>query len=436
MKKKNLIIFGLTIIIAAAAFATTIVYSKYLANEVVAYAKTFTLDTKLDGQNRRTIDTVYASLTLSSGTVGSVSVTDGALSTGSFTVASLTNIAGAYATNTITVSSTATLKNTYVDFNGKRLRNGYEWKTKATVALTAVDIARIANYLTDVSASTTSAGVVTLTARTKGTAANAFTLSEYGTGLAVGAATFSGGLNPAIVTVNGTAIPVTVGVDTTTGTAAGIAAAINSHASLLNLVTASTNSAVVNIAANVVGVNAYTTVSNFSGITAASAAMTGGSATAITTTKTITKTAHGLTTGTPVLYSSDTVTLDGLTDQTTYYASNVAANTFQLATTSTGAIAGLSITISATPSTAGPHTFTFAPTAPAGDWGFIWKTSDDNTNWTTMSVSSVTFGTPYTTSTTSWDLGTIGHRYLRGDVVKGTGGSVKVELSVTGRNSN
>ena len=127
-----------------------------------------------------------------------VSWSDGRLSTGSFTVSSLTNIGGAAASDTITVSSSGSnLNNYYIIVNGKRLRHGYDWGSPngtalTTTALAAADIARVCNKLTLVSASTTAPTVVTLTARTKGTAGNALTLVKYGSGLAVGGALFTG----------------------------------------------------------------------------------------------------------------------------------------------------------------------------------------------------------------------------------------------------
>ena len=194
----------------------------------------------------------------------------------------------------------------------------------------------------------------------------------------------------------------------------------------------------MNLTAKSVGVNAFTTTSNFTGITAAGAAMTGGQASAYTlNSPTIYSLAHGLTTSVPVLYSTSGFALGGLTNQTTYYAIAVDANDFQLAATSTGAVAGAYITLTSS-STVGPHTFTVTPTATTGSWGAYWMTSDDDTDWTEMpvTVSSITFTTPFTTSTTTWDLGTLNHRYLRFHVVAGSGGSIKTQVSVTGRNSN
>ena len=193
MKNKRLACALLAVVgLATALWASTIVYSGYLANETIGYAKNYDLDLKTAGQNGRSIDTVAATAVISSGMLPAVSWSDGRLSTGSFTVSSLTNIGGAAASDTITVSSSGSnLNNYYIIVNGKRLRHGYDWGSPngtalTTTALAAADIARVCNKLTLVSASTTAPTVVTLTARTKGTAGNALTLVKYGSGLAVG----------------------------------------------------------------------------------------------------------------------------------------------------------------------------------------------------------------------------------------------------------
>jgi hypothetical protein len=439
MKKKILLFMAGGLFLAGIAWASTIVYSGYLANENVAYGKTYTLDLKTAGRNRRSIDTVAATAVISSSTIPAVTFTDGGLSTGSFTVSSLTDIAGTKATDYITVVSTSGLKNSYVTINGKKLRNGYEWKTKATTALTATDIARILDYVAGVDASAAS-NVVHTTAAVAGTAANAYTLtSSTPAALTVNAATYAGGASPAAITIGG--ITLTNGVDwtavaTTSGTAQAIVTAINANASLSPVITAARSGSNVVLTSDAVGVNALALASNFAGITASGAAMTGGSASAYTiNTPSITKTSHGLTTGFPVLYTEGTLALSPLTTGTTYYAIRTGVNTFQLAATSTGAVAGSYITLTSS-STVGPHTYTLTPTATAGTWGIKWQTSDDASTWTNMSVSSVTFPSPYTQSMTSWDLGTIGHRYLRLDVDEGTEGGIDLQVSVTGRNTN
>jgi hypothetical protein len=436
--KNKLILFLSLALSFGIAWASTIVYTGYLANESVGYAKAYSLDLKTAGRARRSIDTVTATAVVSKPVMSAVTWTDGGLSTGSFTVSSVSNIGGVQGTSSITVVSTSSLKNQYIEVNGKRLRNGYEWKTKATTALTATDIARILDYVTGVDASAAS-NVVYATATSVGTAYNSYTFTSSSSNMTVSSATFVGGTNAAAITIGG--ISFTNGVEwtavaTATGTAQAIVTAINANATLSPIITATRSTADVVLTADAVGVNALTLSSNFAGITASGSAMTGGSASAYTiNTPTIAKATHGMTTGMEVLYSTSGFALGGLTNQTTYYAIATDANNFQLASSTTNAVAGTYITLTSS-STAGPHTFTVTPTDTAGTWGSKWQTSDDNVSWSNMSVSSVTFATPYATSTTTWDLGAIGHRYLRFLVDRGDNGAINVQLSVTGRNNN
>ena len=47
-----------------------------------------------------------------------------------------------------------------------------------------------------------------------------------------------------------------------------------------------------------------------------------------------------------------------------------------------------------------------APLTIAGTPSFKWQSSNDGTNFADLSVSSVTFGSPYTAASTQWDFGT------------------------------
>lgn len=136
------------------------------------------------------------------------------------------------------------------------------------------------------------------------------------------------------------------------------------------------------------------------------------------------------TTAIPVLYTS-TVTIGGLTSGTTYYSTGSypagTSPSFQLSTTSTGAVAGSYITFSSTPSGSG-YSITFAPLPITGTSGFSWQVSEDKVNWTNLNVSSVTFSSPYTASSSEWQLGTLYPRYLRLNAVAPTTGGVKFNV--------
>ena len=127
-------------------------------------------------------------------------------------------------------------------------------------------------------------------------------------------------------------------------------------------------------------------------------------------------TTNSFGTGLPVLYSS-TVTVTGLTTGTTYYASapiNVAGFSpyFYVSTTYANSVAGTYIQVTST-GTVNGCTATFTPLPINGSAYFVWQTSDDNANWTDLSVSSVTFSSPYTAASTQWDLGVLYGRFLR-----------------------
>lgn len=443
MKKKTLlcVLGGLLVAVAVRA---GINYSANLVNETaIAYAKRFVLDLKTGGRGGTSIKTVAATAVYSNGTPSSTSFTDGSVGSGTLTVGSTSSLVAVSATNTITVASTTSLKNAILVVQGSGsqqvLRQGYQWSVGATPTATATSIAAILNRVSGIQAS--SAGsVVYATATVAGTAGNAFTLSKISAAnLTLGGGTFAGGVADAFVQIGG--ITLTRGANWAVGastalTAANIANAVRANSTLNALVSPSTSSAVVTITAKAVGVAGNLSLASGPGsLTNSGVAMTGGTDSAYVVNATsIHKTAHGLTTALPVLYTS-TVTLTGLTTGTTYYAYRVDADNFKLSDTSTGAVAGVGFRTLASGSTAGPHTFTLAPLSIAGTFGFKWQVSDDNATWSDMSVSSVTFGSPYTSGNANWDFGTVGHRYVGVLVSSGTAGGMAVTVGVTGRNN-
>ena len=121
--------------------------------------------------------------------------------------------------------------------------------------------------------------------------------------------------------------------------------------------------------------------------------------------------------------------LGGLTNQTTYYVSVVDDDTFELASTSTGAVAGDGIVFTSS-STAGPHSFTVTPTAFAGTWSYKGQSSNDGVNFIDLpNISSVTYSAP---GSSIWD-GTINFKYLRLAFTAGTGGGMNVVVTVLGK---
>ena len=180
-------------------------------------------------------------------------------SSANITILSVTNLAGVQATDNITVGSTSTLKNTYITANGKALRNGYEWKTGATTAATATNLAAALNRITGIEASAAS-NVVYATATSVGTGGNAYTLTAYGSALTVSSAQFTGGVNAAYLTIDG--IKMVFGVDVTVGvspsaTATNLVTAIQANTFLDSLMDVTATGAVVYATSTQVGDNAY-----------------------------------------------------------------------------------------------------------------------------------------------------------------------------------
>lgn len=120
----------------------------------------------------------------------------------------------------------------------------------------------------------------------------------------------------------------------------------------------------------------------------------------------------------------------GLTAGTTYYAiRSTGGGSFKLATTSTNSLAGTAVNITAV---TGNGSFQLIPTAFAGTWGVKWQVSNDGTNWTDMSVSSITFATPWTATSQTWS-GSIIARFIRAVVSAGTGGGINLKIVGIGK---
>lgn len=137
----------------------------------------------------------------------------------------------------------------------------------------------------------------------------------------------------------------------------------------------------------------------------------------------------GWTTGLQVLLTTATVTISGLTNQTTYYLSVISGGgtggssttnpvVFKLSSSLANATAGNGIVLAS--SSAATNNFTLAPLAFTNTTGggVQPQWSDDNSNWTNAStgnygvaITSVSFASAG--NTTLWDFGPIQHRYLR-----------------------
>ncbi len=357
-----------------------------------------------------------------------------------YAVTSTTQAALTVATSSMSAGS----DNAVVTLGGRKLTQGTEWTVGNVSSNTAVSLKNAVNAMSGspfiASTNTTTSVLVKCTAT--GTFCNATTASVNTSSLTLTGATFASGTDNSFVMING--ITLTQGTDwtnqsTASGTARAISNAIQANSVLAALVSstwttqATTNFGVVTATATHAGANSY-------GLYAFPPAyftlphpyFFGGTASGvITASSQINVTNHRLTRALPVLFTKTAGTPPGLlVVGTTYYAVPVDANNFKLSSTSTGAVAGTPLVGLSTQTLTGGGSFTFTPLAITGTPSFKWQASNDNTNWTDLSVSSVTVASPYTAGSTSWDFGRTTYRYMRVNVVAPTTGGLS--LTVTG----
>lgn len=426
-------------------------FKQTLANEPgLAYNNTYqSVDLNAENVSSLSMQTTYSSVTYSA-----ASFTDGTASTGSITVVSTQPLVGMQGTDVLTVSTNALPTNAKFTINGYEFNNGGDWSIGASSQATAVSIMNGINSrgaFLGVTASTTSINQVTVSCASSGTFCNAYTMTVNNSSMTV-SATFSGGVDHAYICINGTCLVEgtdwNVTASSTSATALAIDNAMNGS-SIINALVSSTASLQSNVITSTsTGVG---TVTNYSlkcrpqsALSCFAPAYFGGTNSAITTSASmITKTAHGFTLGLPVLYTKTAGTSPGqLVVGTTYYVTNQTANNFQLASTSAKAVAGTNDVAITTQTATGGGTFALTPLAISGIPSWKWQYSNDGTNWNDLTtnsagvaVSSVTFSSPYTAATTSWDLGLVNFQYIRLNAIGPTQGGVKLNAVLTGRHS-
>lgn len=372
----------------------------------------------------------------------SISVAGGSLSSVTFRVADYAGLHGQASSATVTLvagHNAANIVGSNITINGHAFAIDASVYSTVYATLTAYNLGLAIDAYPGFSA-TTSSNVITVTADAIGTAANSWTITSSTAAFTI--SPFSTGQNYGYLFINGTTL--TEGTDWTAATssdttAASIATAINGNAALAALVLASTSTALtkgyVQVVANNTGLNAYPlSVSNAAKLVPNFYTFNGGVATAINiAADTFTKAAHGLTTGMGVLFSTGNAkTVTGLTNQTTYYAIPIDANTFKLASTAANALAGTAIDITATQDGA---THTLAPIAfTKGSAGFEWRGSNDGVTFYSLplsvSVGSVTYASPSGQLFTFTDYA---YRYLQMNYTGPTWGGININAVVSGR---
>lgn len=342
--------------------------------------------------------------------------------------------------------------NVYFTLNGQRFTQGIDWSRAAVSSNTAVAIQDAINNSAMVNpyfVASAALSTVTITCVSSGTACNSYTLATSSQAiLPRGTALFTGGVNHAFIVINGVTLTESVdwNVSTASGTAKSISDAIRGNSVLSPIInstwtTVATSSfGVVSATSSYVGANKnyYWASSKTSVISVSNNQMYGGADSRIsTTTSKITLPNHGFTTALDVLYTKSAGTSPGtLATGTTYFVIPVDANTIKLAATSAAAVAGTPVVAITTQTATGGGSFTLTPLAYSGTPSFKWQSSNDGSHWDDIAVSSVTVNTPTNPpSSTSWDFGSIGWRYIRANVVAPTRGGLYLLITGVGKSS-
>jgi hypothetical protein len=393
--------------------------------------------------NAADVNTVAATAVYSSAAFSSSNFSTGQGSTGSFLVASNTLLTAAAATNNITVSAAGSTGDSVViqkrDKPGAYvLLAGRDWSYGATTALTAASIAHAMQTIPWLSSS--ASGSVVYATAPAGAFYNGIHFGTNASSLSLAHATLVGGVDAPTVCVIGYCFQ--AGRDYTVGASSALSAtalknAINAKAGLSSYVSAATQTSSVTVQSVFAGAydNFPLSTSNSSAISVIHPTMVGGANPAwVLGGKSISLPAHGFTLGLPVLYSvgSGAAVISGLTGETTYYAIPVDANTVQLASSANNAVAGTAIVLASSSTVTAAKSYTLAPLPwVAGSAGFDWETSPDNTTWTPIATSSVTFSNGGAGSM-AWTFNGLAPRYLSLNVTGPTAGGLKLAVTANG----
>jgi hypothetical protein len=354
--------------------------------------------------------------------------------------------------------------------NSRIFTNHDDWWSGNTASNTAVAIKNAINGASmGVIASTQSSTSVLITANSTGTYANAFTLNS--STVALSTTGFTGGVNDAVFGIAGTYY--TQGSDWLVG--ASTAATATNIAALLNVGSQAT------FGVNVSTAHPCNTFPGYCGIVYATMPVTGssynfalysstqsaltvsglissstvtgegngtmaGGVTAdysLSTPTIISTTSHMFTTGNPVLFSTGSaISLSPLVWGTTYFVIKLDANDIALATSSTGAVAGLRVVLTSSRTVVSSATFTLTPVAISGVASFTLQASDDGLYWVNIStanygyaIGAISFATPWTASSALWDLGQFNHRYLRLSFMGPPTGAVRFTFTLNQKNN-
>ncbi len=372
-----------------------------------------------------------------------LSIAGGSVSSVTFQVADYAGLHGQASSATVTLVSghnQANIASSYIAINGQRFTEGVDWNKNTNYAtMTAYNLGVALNAYGNFYA-TTSSNVVTVTARSTGTAQNSWTITS--STAAFGVSAFSTGQDYGYLSINGVTLTEGTSWNAATSsdtTAANIVTAINGNSSLSAIVLASTGSAqgkgFLQVVSLATGLNAYPlTTSNTTKLSPSFYQFAGGVAPDFSiATDVFTKAAHGLSTGMSVVFSTGSnKTVGGLTHGTTYYAIPINANTFKLASSAANAIAGTAIDLTSVQDGA---THALTPSIfSVGSAGFDWRGSNDGSTFYALPIgtalSSVTYSTPNGQLFTFTDYA---YKYLQLSFTGPTRGGITVTATINGR---
>ncbi len=479
MKRKTAVLAAILGIVAGVAVARTIYRGPLVYESALAYNKNYVLNVANYG-----IDQLSATASVSSATVTNQTFTGGTVSSGSFTVNTITNLDGKQGTNTITVLSTTSISGASIAIGGTTLTESVRWWVQTSTNGVATSIKTAINTYAPQFVATTIGNRVNIACASSGTWCNTQTLAVVGTSsITAGGATFSGGIDNTFLSLNNVSIVRGTGSGqwavgaSSAATANNIATVINANTSLGPIVTATGPLAcglgfpcgVVTITADNTGTNNYALFSSSNAMVGVSApvtvdsagrgtsALTGGTTSAYSLNSAVIRiagnpfwardTANGQASmvGLPVLLSSGAVApIGGLTLNTTYFVIPIDYNTFSLSGTSTGAIAGVAITITSTQTPTTANTYTLRPLAITGTPSYKWQVSNDGLLWqdftsssSGVAVSSVTLlSYTFGGASTSWDFGNFGYNYIRLAVIGPTTGGINLYVTMNGKTNS
>jgi hypothetical protein len=470
MKKALVALFMLFGLASLSVASDITIPASNVINAVLALTQNVDLDL-----NYYHVDDGSIQVNYSSANPSAVTFRDGTPGTGNITIANITGLTTTYATNKITIASNAGVAGSILTINGYPFTEGKNWNYNATYAsMTATNLTNALNSAYSgsfISTNNTTGTVVYSTAATYGSAQNSITLvSSTQTALTVNAGTFTGGQDNQTFKIGGTTLmwnrDIYPGATTTTA-ATALTTALNALGDFL----ANSVANVVYSTTNFAGANAnYPMATSTASLTLSGAALTGGTNPDFTVTlstflnngnqalgyaymsgmptsalNTIYKAPTSLGTAFPLLLTKTAGTIPlPLVVNTTYYASNLTATSFQLSDTSTGAVAGLFLTMS-TITAGGGGTFILTPLALTGTPVVTFQVSDDDVNFTnlwtipfntaTPAQATFSFASPYTAGSVFYNLpeNLSLWRWLRLAYAGTTGGGTNVQYIINGK---